>query len=178
MALRGAAARRYAQAVFDIAKDTGTLDRWLSDLNVLSRVFGSDNAMSALEDPKLTEEDKRRVVTEHLPKAVVDPLASNFVMLLVQRERLSLLHRIAEIFQEMYNKEKGIVIADVTTAVPLDEAHKKHIVQQLSKITGKTVEVRLHEDPRILGGIVTRIGDELIDASIATRLATLGERLS
>ncbi len=101
----------------------------------------------------------------------------NFIKLLVQRGRLSSLPRIVEIFGEMYNREKGIVIADVTTAVPLDDAHQKEVADKLAKITGKTVQLRLHTDPSILGGIITRIGDELIDASVASRLAQLAERL-
>jgi F-type H+-transporting ATPase subunit delta len=97
----------------------------------------------------------------------------------VQRDRLSILPRVVQLFQEMYNKEKGIVIAHVTTAVPLDDAHKRSVAEQISRMAGgKQVELRLTEDPRILGGIITRIGDELIDASVATRLADLQERLS
>jgi F-type H+-transporting ATPase subunit delta len=78
----------------------------------------------------------------------------------------------------MYNKEKGIVIAEVTTAIPLDEAHQKRVADQLARLTGKTVQLRTRTDPRILGGVITRIGDELIDASVATRLADLAERLA
>lgn len=179
MALRGTAGRRYAHAVFDLAKEQGTLDRWLSDLKVLNGVFGTQNAVSSLEDPKLTEEDQRRIVSEHLPKDTVSDLATNLLLLLVQRDRLALLPRITELFQELYNKEKGVVVADVTTAVPLDAEHQKRIADQLSKITGgKSVELRMHEDARILGGMIARIGDELIDASVATRLAELSDRLS
>lgn len=179
MALRGAAARRYAQAVFDMAKEGDSLDRWLSDLRVLNGVFGSDNAVSTLEDPKLTHADQQRMVLEKLPKGVVTDLATNFLLLLVQRGRLSLLPRIVELYQQMYNKQKGIIVAEVTTAVPLDDAHKKRVSDQIAQITGgKEVDLRLKEDPRILGGIITRIGDELIDASVANRLAELSERLS
>jgi F-type H+-transporting ATPase subunit delta len=62
--------------------------------------------------------------------------------------------------------------------VALDDAHRKEVVDRLAQITGKTVELQTHTDPSILGGIVTRIGDELIDASVATRLAQLAERLA
>jgi len=179
VALRGTAGRRYAQAVFDLAKEQGSLDRWLSDLKVLNGIFGTPDAVSTLEDPKITEEDQRRLVSEHLPSGVVSDLAVNLLLLLVQRSRLALLPRVAELFQEMYNKEKGMVVADVTTAVPLDAEHQKRVADQLSRIAGgKTVELRLHEDPRILGGMIARIGDELIDASVATRLADLSDRLS
>jgi F-type H+-transporting ATPase subunit delta len=178
VALRGAAARRYAQAVFDIAKDTNSLDRWLNDLKVLSGIFGTPNAQAHLEDPRLTEEDQRRMVAQQLEKVKVDPLALNLLLMLVRRNRVGLLPRIVERFQELYNKDKGIVVADVTTAVPLDEAHKQRVAAELSKMTGgKSIELRLHEDPKLLGGVITQIGDQLIDASVATRLAQLAERM-
>lgn len=178
MALRGAAGRRYAQAVFDIAKESNALDRWLGDLKLFAGIFGTPNAVATLNDPRLTEVAQKRIVTEHIANYKVEPMAINLLMLLVERGRIDLLPRIAERFQELYNTEKGIIIADVTTAVPLDEAHKQRLAQQLSRLTGKTVQMRLHDDPRILGGMITRIGDELIDASIATRLATLAERIA
>jgi F-type H+-transporting ATPase subunit delta len=178
VALRGAAARRYAQAVFDLAKEAGTLDRWLADLKTLNSLFGSEQAVGMLEDPKLTPEAQNKIVDDLISKVQIEPLVGNFVKLLVQRGRLASLPRIVEIFGEMYNREKGIVIADVTTAVPLDEAHRKEVADRLAKITGKTVEIRMHTDPNILGGIITRIGDELLDSSVASQLAQLAERLT
>lgn len=177
MAERGPAARRYAQAVLDIARDNQTLDRWLNDLKVLNGVFGASGVVSMLEDPKLTEADQKQVVDRLLEKGLVDDLALNLLMLLLRRHRVGLLSRILERYQELYNKEKGIVVADVTSAVLLDDASKKQVADHLSRITGKTIELRTHHDPSILGGLITRIGDELIDASVATRLAELGARL-
>jgi len=179
VALRGAAARRYAQAVFDIARQTNSLDKWLADLQVLNAAFGTHNTVAAIEDPNLTEEEQRRAVAGALRPGAVSDLAMNLLYILVHRQRLALLPRIAEVFQELYNKERGIVIADVISAVPLDPAHQKRVADQLSVITGgKTIQLHVHEDPRILGGIIARIGDQLIDASVATRLAELSERLA
>lgn len=179
MATRVAAARRYAQAAFEIARDTNMLDEWLGDLKTLNGVFGSSQAVSMLEDPKLTLEDQNRVVDRLVQPGVVRETPMNLLRLLIHRRRLPVLPRLLEIYQEMYNKEKGIVVAEVTTAVPLDEENRKRVAARLSEITGgKTIELRLHEDPAILGGMITRIGDMLIDASVATRLAELGERLA
>jgi F-type H+-transporting ATPase subunit delta len=164
--------------VFDLAKEAGTLDQWLADLRTLDNLFGSEQAVGMLEDPKITHDAQDKIVNDMISKVKVDPLAGNFIKLLVQRRRLGSLPRIVEIFGEMYNREKGIVIADVTTAVPLDETHHKEVADRLAKITGKTVDLRMHTDPGILGGIITRIGDELIDASVASRLAQLAERLT
>jgi F-type H+-transporting ATPase subunit delta len=73
----------------------------------------------------------------------------------------------------------GIVIAEVTTAVPLDQAHQSEVAKHLANLTGaKTVELRVKVDPTILGGIVAKIGDELIDASVASRLAELAQRIA
>jgi F-type H+-transporting ATPase subunit delta len=178
VAQRGAAARRYAQAVFDLAKEAGSLDEWLADLKTLNSLFGDEKTVNMLEDPKLTRDAQYKIVDDLVAKVQVDPLVGNFIKLLVQRGRLASLPRIVEIFGEMYNREKGIVIADVITAIPLDDAHRKEVADRLARITGKTIELRLHTDPSILGGIVTRIGDELIDASVASQLAQLAERLT
>jgi len=179
MAQRGGAARRYAQAVLDLAKQDNSLDKWLSDLTALNAVFGTGRAVEALADPKLTHEAQQEMIERLIPREVTNPLAHNLLMLLVRRQRLALLPRLVEVFQEMYNRERDIVVADVTTAVPLDEAHQRRVAEQLARITGgKTVQLRLHTDPSILGGMVARIGDELLDASVATRLATLAQRLT
>jgi len=178
VALRGAAARRYAQAVFEIARQSNSLDKWLADLKLLNASFGAHNVVSSLEDPNLKEEDQRRVIAGTMKAGTVSELAMNLLFILVRRQRLSLLPRIVEVFQEMYNKEKGIVVADVISAVPLDAAHQKQVADQLSRVTGgKSIQLHVHEDPRILGGLIARIGDQLIDASVATRLAELSERL-
>ncbi|MDQ6695372.1 MAG: F0F1 ATP synthase subunit delta [Chloroflexota bacterium] len=178
MALRGGAARRYAAAVVDLAKSNNSLDKWLSDLKVLNGIFGTPNAVAALDNPRLPEAGQREIMASLVPEGIVSPLAMNLLLMLVHRQRLALLPRIVEIYGEMYNKEKGIVVAQVTTAVRLDDEHKALVQQQLERITGKSVELRVHEDPSILGGIITQIGDQLLDASIATRLAEMAERLS
>jgi F-type H+-transporting ATPase subunit delta len=154
------------------------LDRWLADLKTLAGLFGNQETVDLLEDPKITHDAQNKIVDDIISKVDVNPLAGNFIKLLVQRGRLESLPRIAEIFEELYNREKGIVVADVTTAVALDDAHRKEVADRLATITGKTVELHMHTDPTILGGIVTRIGDELIDASVASRLAQLAERLA
>ncbi len=179
MALRGAAARRYAEAVFNIAQESNTLDRWLEDLKTLNNIFGRREVIEALENPRLDEQDWRKIISDLLPAGSVSDLAVNFLLLLLRRHRLHLLPRIVELYQEMYNRAKGIVVAEVTTAAPLDEEHKRKIAAYISQATGgKKVEMRIYQDPRILGGFVARIGDNVIDASVSRRLAELAQRLS
>ena len=142
MALRGAAARRYAQAVFDIAKNTNTLDKWLNDLKTANGVLGNEDLVSRLEDPNLRQEEQRQIIADGLKTANVQHMVINLLYMLAQRQRMGLLPRIVESFQALYNKEKGIMVADVTSAVPLDEAQQRRVKAELSKITGKTVELR------------------------------------
>jgi F-type H+-transporting ATPase subunit delta len=174
----GAAARRYAQAVLDMAKKAGTLDQWKTELDTLNEMFGNEQTVSALEDPKLTHASEAKIIDSVFAAEKVSPVAMNFLRLLAERRRLSLLPRIVEVFQELYNKEKGILVAYVTTAIPLDEAHKKRVADQITRTTGKTVVLQTRTDPSILGGIITQIGDELVDASVATRLSELAEKLT
>lgn len=179
MAQSGAAARRYAQAVFEIAKRDGTLDRWRADLALLNQIFGNEAVAQALEDPKMEDEGKRNLVRGLLARQQVQPLAVNLILMLVERNRIHLLPRVVEHFDRMYNKEMGIVIAEVTTAVPLDPAHRNHVAKHIANLTGaKRVELRVKVDPSILGGIVAKIEDELIDASVASRLAELAQRIA
>jgi F-type H+-transporting ATPase subunit delta len=179
LAQTGAAARRYAQAVFDIGKQAGTLDQWRTDLALLNQLFGNPAVADALEDPKMGDEGKRKLVQGLLARQKVQPLAVNLVLLLVERNRIHLMPRLVDHFNRMYNKEMGIVIAEVTTAVPLDQAHQSEVAKHLANLTGaKTVELRVKVDPTILGGIVAKIGDELIDASVASRLAELAQRIA
>jgi F-type H+-transporting ATPase subunit delta len=179
LAQRGAAARRYAQAVFDLAKQQGTLEQWRKDLALLNQLFGNEGVVSALEDPRTSQDAKHKLAEGLLGKQRVQPMAANLVRLLVERNRVHLMPRLVEAFDRMYNKEMGIIIAEVTTAVPLDQAHQSQVAKHLATLTGaRTVDLRVKVDPSILGGIVARIGDELIDASVATRLSELAQRIS
>ena len=84
MASRGAAARRYAQAVFDLAKKSGKLDEWRADLTTLNSVFGSERAVDAIKDPKLTDESRTKIIDGVFKTQKVSPLAVNFLRLLAQ----------------------------------------------------------------------------------------------
>jgi F-type H+-transporting ATPase subunit delta len=106
------------------------------------------------------------------------PEVRNFVLLLTRRRRIRLLPRIYEEFGQLANEYRGIVVAEVTSAVPLDDADKAVIIRQLSELTGRRAILRTQVDPSILGGLIVRIGDKLIDGSLRTRLERLRETLT
>jgi F-type H+-transporting ATPase subunit delta len=175
---QGASARRYAEAAFDLAKKQGKLDRWLSDLRVAAGVLADPRLQRILTDPKVSRLKKREILDGAFTVSV-DPMVHNLLYLLADRGRLHQIGRIVDQFVELYNKDQGIVVANVTTAVPLDADQQKKLQDRLKDLTGaKQIDLRAQSDPRIIGGLIARVGDVLYDGSVRTKLAELQERLS
>jgi F-type H+-transporting ATPase subunit delta len=170
------AAKRYAQAVFDLAREKGSFDQWQSDLGRLAALVSDSGASSYLESPKVSVEDKQKLLTAALSGA--SPEIGNLARLLLQRNRIEIAPEIAEIFSESVLAERGIAIAEVTTAEPLDAEGQRVVREQLSRMVGKEIELRMKTDPAIIGGIVARVGDQLIDGSVINQLRRLRARLA
>ena len=173
--MASAAARRYTEAVFSLARDKDTFDQWQRDLDKLAALTADPQAAVVMASPKVGEADKLALITAQLTGA--QPEALNLARLLLERGRLSIATEMADVFRELALAELGIVIAEVTTATPIDKATETGIKQQLSKLVGKQVEIRTHVDESIIGGIIARIGDQLIDGSVSSQLRRLRTRL-
>lgn len=169
-------ARRYAQAAFEVARERNQVDGWLAELERLVELLDRTEAGAFLSAPQVPFDAKREFVEQTLAGFL--PEVRNLVLLLVRRRRLRLLPRIYEEFGRLADDYRGVVVAEVTSAVPLDDADKAVIIRQLSELTGKRVSLRTRVDPSILGGIIVRIGDKLIDGSLRTRLERLRETLA
>ena len=169
------AAKRYTEAVFSIARDKGSFDQWQKDLDTLGNLMKDADASSVFASPKVSQAEKLDVLKAVLKDA--QPEAMNLTVLLLERGRLGIAPEMANLFREYALAELGIVVADVTTAVPIDKAAESAIKQRLSALVGKQVEIRTHVDDSIIGGIVARIGDQLIDGSVSTQLRRLRDRL-
>ena len=170
-----AAARRYTEAVFSLARDSGSFDQWQRDLDKLAELTGDSQAAMVLASPKVTEETKLALITEQLSGS--QPEALNLAQLLLERGRLSIATEMADVFRELALAELGIVVAEVTTAMPIDKAAESAIRQRLSTLVGKQVEIRTRVDESIIGGIIARVGDQLIDGSVSNQLRRLRVRL-
>ncbi len=175
MARRQTAARRYAEAAFEIARQDGTLDRWESDLRTVRDSF-NDELERVAEDPAIQQPDKERVFRDAFPG--VSPEALNLVLLLVRRRLVRGIGPLVERFEELVRRERGVTLADVRTAMPLDDAQRDAIEARLRELTGDKVEVREEIDESLIGGISVRIGDTLYDSSVRGRLERLRERLA
>ena len=174
--MASAAAKRYAQAVFGLAREKGNFDAWLSDLARLDALMGDQQAAYYLASPNVSETEKQNVLDSSL--AVSQPEIRNLARILLQRGRLETVPDLYEQFQAMVLEAQGIAIADVTTAEPLDEQGQAIVRERLSKLVGRDVQLRLRTDPAIIGGIVARVGDQLIDGSVLNQLRRLRARLA
>jgi F-type H+-transporting ATPase subunit delta len=172
---REIAAKRYAEAVFQIARDSQSLSAWRADLQAIGGVLGEPEILALLESGKVPEPAKFDLLRRSL--AGVSPLALNFAMLLVQRRRVALAPQVTDFYFEMADNYLGIAHAEVTTAVPVSAEEQQLIAEQLSRITGKKVDVQMRTDPSIIGGMIAKIGDRLIDGSTRSRLIALRSRL-
>jgi len=172
---REIAAKRYAEAVFQIARDEQRFDAWRTDLQTIGALFSEPELLGLLESAKVPAPAKEDLLSRSL--AGVSPAALNFARLLVQRRRVALAPQVVEFFRELADEYRGVAHADVVTAVPIGEDEQRLIAAQLSSMTGKQVDVLARTDPRIIGGIVARVGDRLIDGSTRTRLRALKQRL-
>lgn len=170
------AAKRYAQAVFSLAKERGTLAQWQDDLALLSSLVASPSVAAYMASPNVSTEDKQKYLDTGLASAQAE--TRNLARLLLQRHRLNEASDLFERYAEAYLAEQGIAIADVTTAETLDEAGQALVKAKLSQIVGKDVQLRLHTDPAIIGGLIARVGDQLIDGSVINQLRLLRARLA
>jgi F-type H+-transporting ATPase subunit delta len=168
-------ARRYAQAVFEIALEKNELERWQSDLQKMVDTIGDETFLAVLESPKIKIEDKSRLLTGLLGD--VSPMALNLVMMLITRGGVNMMREISEEYRHMLDEYHGIQTAEVITAVPLDKKDKEKLAENLGAMIGKKVLLKSGVDPEIIGGIVARVGGKLLDGSTRSKLAALKKEL-
>jgi len=170
-------ARRYAEAALSIAERDGSLETWVAALETATGRLGAPELMRVLADPALSF-DARRSVAEQVMGDTVTDGPRNLVLLLVRRNRIELLPEVAAQLRRMYDQRQGIVKATVTSASPLTDADVSALRDRLAGGTGGRVDISLQVDPDILGGVMVRIGDRLIDGSVRGRLERLRTRLA
>lgn len=176
MAIRGVA-KRYAQAVFDIASEAGTQDQWQADLTTLANAASDPVTGEFFTSPNVPEQGKRAAIDRLLP-GEAKHYARNLAYMLIERDRFDILPELLAVYGDLVLDAQGIAIADVTTAVDLTAAEREQITSQLQQIVGKQIELRTTTDPSLIGGLIARIGDRLIDASVTSQLQQMRASLA
>ena len=128
------------------------------------------------QNPQIQPEAKKELLTKCF-KGEVSPVIFNFLMLLVDKRRIGIFDAIEEEYRRLSNRARGIIIADVTTARGISKQQQSQLQKKLASITNKKVQLRLHENKEIIGGVIVKIGDKRIDGSVAGKLESMRQQL-
>ena len=169
--------RRYATALFHAARNAGVVDSVESDLGLLSYALEtSPSFLEAVRSPLLPAGRKHAIVDEIFAGKVND-ITLSYLHLLVDKRREDAMPDTQEEYVLLANQARGIITAQVTTAVGMTEQQEALITAKLAEMTGKSVHLEKVLDPEVIGGVLVRIGDTVIDGSIRGKLETLREKL-
>lgn len=165
-------ARQYAEAMFQLAMERNCVERWLEELRTVAKALAEPGIGHTLASPAVAEAEKQAALRHSLKG--IDPLVLNLLFLLIRRRRIALIGIIAAEFARLVDERRGIICAEVITAVPLAEQERSQVARRLAAaLGGKQVQMRVAVDPGIIGGLVVRVGDKLINGSVAGRLESL-----
>jgi F-type H+-transporting ATPase subunit delta len=176
MARRETAARRYADAAFEIGRADGTLETWERDLATLREALGDEQLRALVEHPAVPFPEKEKVLRRVVTGVSREVLA--LALLMIRRGRPGAIDAMVERFGELVRRERGISLAEVRTALPLDDEQRAAIAERLRTLTGDRIEMKEVVDDALIGGVSVRIGDRLYDASVRSRLERLRARLT
>jgi len=171
------AARRYAEAVFEIAQRDGTVEQWLNQLDVAAQSVSDASAVRRLEDPSVPFEQRHEAFRGLFKGDMLEPL-NNLMGIVLRRRMLQIVPGIAREYRRLYNRQAGIVEATATSAATLEPDEVAALRQRLETMTNKKIELSLAVDPALLGGIQVRMGDLLLDGSVRGRLERLREQIT
>ena len=169
-------AKRYAQAAFQIALEANDLDGWREDLAQVEGSLQDEALVSLLSAPEVPVADKLRAISTLLPN--IRPLVVNLVGLLASRGTIRMLPIINQQYQRFLDVHPGIQPAEVVSAVPLDDDQQRRVSELLVTMAGTEVRLSTRVDPNLVGGIIARVGDRVIDGTTRTRLQELRKNLS
>ena len=165
-------AQVYARPLFDVASEQGNVEVVREQLGQLADALDENQDLRLFcFSPYFSSEEKKRGLQAAISD--VDPSVERFLMLLVENERLPLIGRIRREYDRLCDQAEDLLAVTVTSAVALDPAVISRLVEQISEQTGSRVELTEEVDPSIVGGVVLRVGNSILDASIRNRLENL-----
>jgi F-type H+-transporting ATPase subunit delta len=171
-------AKNLAKALFEDATKENDLIGWLREIRLISDIVKDSSVSSALQKPGSSFQEKSNVLKDRMGE--VNPRLLNMVGMLADKNKLSEMDDVSLEYQRLvdsYHGIEGAEAAEITTAMPLDEDDKLKMGKRLSEMLGRPVTLNVVVDPALLGGIVIRVGDKLIDGSVRHRLQTLSKEL-
>ncbi len=169
--------RRYAQALLMLATEHKLIDKFQEELEAVLQVLATENKLYiALLDPRLQPQEKKELLNKQLV-GKVSPLIENFLNVIIDKKREDYLPQIIQQYFKYADETRGIVEAQVYSVVSLTDKDFHKLEKRLAKVSGKKIRLKNIVDPSLLGGLVIKIGETVIDGSIVKRLALLKEYL-
>lgn len=169
-------ARPYAEAVFRIADADGALAAWSATLDEMAQVASNPDVQAVIGNPKVTAKQLAELFMS-LCKGASGAAAKNFVELLVDNGRLAAVPEIRDQFEILKDQREGVVEAEIVSAFPLDDAQKASLVSDLERKFKRKVNAAVTVDQALIGGVRIVVGDEVIDASVQGKLASMAVAL-
>ncbi len=168
--------KRYGQAAFQLALKAGRLEAWLEDLQTVEQVLQDETLRGYLELPRVHLDRKVEIIRRALVEA--DPLVQNLACLLASRLSLGMVPAIVQEYGRLLDAHHGRARVRVVTAVPLAERLERQVNEQIRELVGMTIVLSTLVDPNVVGGLVVRVGDRVIDGSTRRVLEDMKQALS
>ena len=170
-------AQRYAKALFSLGKETNKNENYRDALGAIAELYKEESIENALINPLYPLDVRQKVMAKIAQSAKADTILTKFLNLLVEKKRADILPDIAHEMRVMVDKEQNISHGSVVSAIELDDTLKEKIQRALEKITGNKVTLEASVDPSIIGGVIAKVGDLVLDGSIKTQLNGLKESI-
>lgn len=165
--------RRYAQALFDVAKSKDRVEQYIEDLTTVVKVIDeSREFQQVISHPEITTREKKKFFIS-LFKGKIDEDLLTFLLILIEKDRIMFLDEKLQELKKINLEQNGTVVARVRTVVPLQEYQRQALIEKLSEQYKKQVLLEESIDPEILGGILIRVGGDLIDGTVRSTLEEL-----
>ncbi len=173
-----AVANKYASALHAVAKENNKIDAIEADLQIVVDFLKEKKKIKAvLEHPLLDKDEKKEIISD-IFKGLENPEVMNILKLLVDRNRFEIVDALLMDYVRLANYTRKVAVAEVTTAIDLNDQLQEALQKALEKYTGKEIRLILKTDPSIIGGVVTKIGDSVMDASIGSKLSRLYQSIT
>src|SRR4051794_6294717 len=170
-------AQVYARSLFEVAKERGTLDEVRDQVGAFTDALQESRELEVFFfSPYFSTEEKKDGL--HRVVSGADDTVRNFLELLVENHRMPVIFRVRREFDVLYQVENQLLPVEVTSAVPLDDSVTERIGEEIGRQTGRRVQLTRTVDPDVIGGLVLRVGNSILDASIRTRLDNLRKQVA
>ncbi len=170
-------ARPYAQAIFELAREQGALASWSEQLATLAQIAADEDMQRLLSDPRISKAQLESLVLEIAGDKLPDS-GRNLVKVLIGAERFEFCAEIRALFEALKADAEKLIEVEISSAFPLDESEKQKLSEAMRSRLGRSVELNANEDSSLIGGVVVRAGDEVIDLSLRGRLEQMASEFN